>query len=719
MKILPYSVTRREVWDAFLQQTGQCSFQLQRSYMDSHADHYFDCSLMLYEGISQETDYAEEETLSLSNLVAIFPANWVEEERCVYSHQALNMGGLVTLPNKSQSDVLRMMQAMMQYYANLMQARKLVYSPFPFIYHSFPREEDLYALSLANATLVTRSVNSVVRLNTSIRSSYQTKKMVRKAIDSGLYLDRVTSGDDELFHTYWQQLNADPLRANLPPARHTEEQMRLLMQKFPRNIRLFLVRKDEEVVAGTFIFEMSNVVSACYTTSTREAQDLGALDMLFHHLVTERYKHLEYFDFGTSNMRNGELNETLLTYRETFGARTVCYDTYQVDLKNQSLSFLRDAQQTNQQETIPFLSLKQINQAFEPQLSETVTRVTRSGWYLLGRENASFEEAFCHYCGARYCVPVGNGLEALMLILRAYRELLGWSDEDEVIVPANTYIASILAVTQAGLKPVLCEPSLSTLLIDVERIEALITLKTKAILPVHLYGRCCDMDAIQQLAAAHGLKVIDDMAQAHGVRYHGRVGGHLCDASGISFYPGKNLGALGDAGAVTTDDADLARVVRRLANYGSGEKYVNEFAGYNSRMDEIQAAVLTLKLPRLDADNERRRTIARMYDEGIQNPLVTLPSAPKDPEEHVYHVYPIRCVHRDQLKAFLAQKGIETLIHYPIPPHKQQAFAQWNDLSYPITERIHREELSLPISPTLSDAHVKRIIQAVNQFIVN
>lgn len=715
MKILPYTVMRRDAWDEFLQQTGNASFQLQRSYMDSQAERYFDCSLMLYEGLSQETPWADE-AMGLYNLVAIFPANWVEEERCVYSHQGLVAGGLVTLPGATQYDTLEMMRAVMHYYANFMQARRLVYSPAPFIYNRNPREEDLFALSQADARLSTRLLSSAVRVEGERHASLQARKMARRAIDEGLYLDRVNNRDARRLHEFWQLMMSDPLRASLPQPEHSEEQIRELMQNFPRNIRLYTVCKEKRMLAGTMVFEIQHVALACYTMATRDGLEQGALDMLFHHLVTERYNHLQYFDFGPSNGANGELQSVLLRYKEMFGGCAVCYDTYEVDLDVMRQSITAG---NKDEERIPFLSLKQINHQYEPQLSETVSRVARSGWYLLGKENAAFEEAVKAYCGAKFCVPVGNGLEALMLILRGYRELFGWSEDDEVIVPANTYIASILAVSQAGLKPVLCEPSLSTLLIDVELIEELITPHTKAIMAVHLYGRCCDMDAIQMIADKYGLKVIDDMAQAHGIRYKGRVGGNLCDATGISFYPGKNLGALGDAGAVTTNDEALARVVRRLANYGSGEKYVNEYAGYNSRMDEIQAAVLTLKLPHLDAENERRRVIARMYDTGIQNPLVTLPIAPKNAEEHVYHIYPLRCVHREELKAFLAQQGIETLIHYPIPPHKQKAYAQWNEFSYPITERIHREELSLPISPTLTDAQVERIILAVNRFIVN
>ncbi|MGM9675877.1 MAG: DegT/DnrJ/EryC1/StrS family aminotransferase, partial [Bacteroidaceae bacterium] len=283
-------------------------------------------------------------------------------------------------------------------------------------------------------------------------------------------------------------------------------------------------------------------------------------------------------------------------------------------------------------------------------------------------------------------------------------------------VPSNTYIATILAVTNVGLKPVLVEPSLDTYLMDVHNLEEALTSRTRAVLPVHLYGRVCDMDSICGFAHAHGLVVVDDVAQAHGACYHGRKAGHLADASAFSFYPGKNLGALGDAGCVCTDDESLARLIRTMANYGSAQKYVNEVKGYNSRCDELQAAVLNVKLPRLDADNERRRQIALCYDKGIHNPLITKPQLPTHMEEHVFHIYAVRCPARDLLQDFLAEHGIQTMIHYPIPPHKQQAYSEWNHLSYPIAERIHREVLSLPISIMLTDSQVERIIRLVNEF---
>ena len=296
--------------------------------------------------------------------------------------------------------------------------------------------------------------------------------------------------------------------------------------------------------------------------------------------------------------------------------------------------------------------------------------------------------------------------------------MLGWQDGDEVIVPSNTYIATILAVTYAGLKPVLCEPSLQDYLIDPSLVEPLITAKTRVILPVHLYGRVCDMDAINAISHTYGLKVVEDVAQAHGVRYKGKMAGNLCDAAGISFYPGKNLGALGDAGCVTTNDEELARIVRTMANYGSTEKYVNDYKGHNSRMDEIQAAVLCVKLPWLDNDNELRRKIAFMYDKGIVNPLITKPMVARKSEENVYHIYPVRCPKRDELAAYLKQMDIQTVVHYPIPPHKQKAYKEWNGEKFRISERIHNEILSLPISPVMTEEKVKCVIDAVNSFTI-
>lgn len=721
MKIIPYSITRKEVWDTFVDQAMPGMFQLKRDFLDCRPNLYFDCSLMVYEGLSQETTY-EDEAMGLRNLVAVFPASWVEAERCVYSHQSADFAGLINLPEAKYNDVLSIMQAVMLYYESFMQVKRLVYRPFPHIYYTSPSAEDLAAMEKAHARLAHRVMSTAICLKSAEKSTQQgfDRAYSRHGKEShDLYLDHICNGDWDTLHEFWELMMKDKLRENLMATTYSEEEIRTLISCFPRNIKIFLIRKGKEMVAGTFVMEAGTVAQARFTTATKEGIELGALDMLFRHLSCERYRHMEYMDFGPSLTKEGEIHQILMDRKESFGARAVCYDTYEVELDRDVLTAMMP-QQIAETTTrhIPYLSLRAVNQRYEPQLSATVEHVVRRGWYLLGEENKRFEQAFLQHCGAKHCIPVANGLEALTLIFKGYRELLQWDESCEVIVPANTYIASILAISQAGLRPVLCEPSLLTLLIDPERIESLITPQTRAILPVHLYGRCCDMEAINALALKYNLKVVDDLAQAHGVRYRGRVGGNLCDATGISFYPGKNLGALGDAGAVTTNDAELADIVRKMANYGSGKKYVNEYMGMNSRMDEIQAAVLTLKLASLDADNERRRQIANLYNKGIDNPLIIKPNATSAPEENVYHIYPIRCAFRDELQKHMQSRGIESLIHYPIPPHKQRAYAAWNDLSYPITERIHREILSLPLSPVLTDAEAEYIIQAVNQFTV-
>ena len=364
---------------------------------------------------------------------------------------------------------------------------------------------------------------------------------------------------------------------------------------------------------------------------------------------------------------------------------------------------------------IKYLDLKRVNEAYEPALSVAVEKVVRSGWYLLGEQVQSFEKQFAQFCGVSHCVGVGNGLDALRLIFRAYCEMGFMHKGDEVIVPANTYIASILAVSDNGLQPVLCEPDEATLLMDAKRIEALITPATKAIMVVHLYGRAMEMQPINELAQRYGLKVIEDAAQAHGARYNGACVGALGDAAGFSFYPGKNLGALGDGGAVTTNDTELVQVIRALANYGSEKKYVNSYQGLNSRLDEIQAAVLNCKLPFLLPEHKRRVALAKRYLAEIKQPLVQLPIV-TDFEGHVFHIFPIRCTRRDELQLFLRQKGVETLIHYPIPPHQQAAYPHWNNLSLPITTAIHQTELSLPLYPAMLDVEVDAVVAAINAF---
>jgi len=367
---------------------------------------------------------------------------------------------------------------------------------------------------------------------------------------------------------------------------------------------------------------------------------------------------------------------------------------------------------------VPFLSLKDVTALHEAEINEAVNRVVNSGWYLQGEESELFEKHYSEFIGTKYTIGCANGLDALIWIFRAYIELGVMKPGDEVIVPANTYIATILAITENGLIPVLVEPKFNTLEIDDNLIEAKITAKTKAICIVHLYGRCAYTEMIGALCKKYNLKLIEDNAQAHGCKFtDGRMTGSIGDAAGHSFYPGKNLGALGDGGAVTTNDEELANTIRTLANYGSQKKYVFKYTGRNSRLDEIQAAVLDVKLKYLVEDNAKRQSVAHYYYEHINNPLITLPDLLPD-EQNVYHLFPILVEEgkRDALHDYLEQNGVGTVIHYPIPPHKQECYKTWNDISCPITERIAREELSLPIGPAISLDEVAYVVSMINRF---
>ena len=723
MTIIPYSITRKETWDAFVEMSKNGTFLLKRGFMDYHSDRFFDCSLLVYAGISPDGDF-KEKSLTTKDLVAVFPANWDKEQRTVYSHQGLTYGGLIVLPEVTQKEVLDIMQAILQYYRDMMQAERLVYKPIPYIYSSIPSGEDLYALFRAGAKLSRRLVSTCVSMQNPMKMRSSRVQQARKAVDHGFYIDRMTEGDNETLREYWTLLEDVLMTHHNARPTHTLQEMQLLMSRFPKNIKLYIVRHEKSIVAGIIIFECRRVAHVQYMASGDEGRAYGALDLLLRHLINERYKQFDYVDFGTSNEDGGRvLNEGLIFQKEGFGGRAVCYDTYEVNISEvrKSSSKLEEVARgdggvCHTSMAVPYLSLQRISASFEPELTAEVSRVVQGGWYLLGQENKRFSKAFSEFCGAKYCVPTGNGLDALTMILVAYKRMLGWGDDAEVIVPSNTYIASILAVSRAGLVPVLCEPRLEDFLINPDNIEALITERTKAIMVVHLYGRVCDMKPILEVAKQHGLKVVEDVAQAQGVCYQGVRAGHLGDAAGVSFYPGKNLGALGDAGCVTTDDEALADYVSAMSNYGSSEKYVNRMKGLNSRMDEIQAAVLCLKLKRLDADNEARRKVVQAYSEGITNPLITLPSLPSDPTENVWHVYPIRTPERDSLREYLSREGIETMVHYPIPPHQQQAYAEWNDRSYPISEQIHKEILSLPMSPVMTDDEIRRVIEALNKF---
>lgn len=380
---------------------------------------------------------------------------------------------------------------------------------------------------------------------------------------------------------------------------------------------------------------------------------------------------------------------------------------------------------------IKFLDIQKITGSFEPQLSAAISRVVNSGWFLLGEEVSAFEKEYASYIGVKHCIGVANGLDALRLIFKAWIETGEMKEGDEVIVPANTYIASILAITDNRLKPVLVEPDMTTYNLDLSLVEQHITPRTRAIMVVHLYGRACWSEGLERIAKKHKLRIIEDNAQAAGAVWsstlagatvsgpEARRTGSLGDAAGNSFYPGKNLGALGDAGAVTTNDDELAAVVRAIANYGSSRKYVFDYQGLNSRLDEIQAATLRIKLHRLDEDNRRRRQIAQFYHENISNPSIILPEASgangiEKNHGHVYHLFVIRHAERDRLQQYLTENGIQTLIHYPIPPHKQLAYRGWNNLAFPLTEQIHREVLSLPISQVMELEEARFISNVLN-----
>ncbi len=401
-----------------------------------------------------------------------------------------------------------------------------------------------------------------------------------------------------------------------------------------------------------------------------------------------------------------------------------------------------------------YLDLKTVNSLYGDDIREALCRVADSGWYLRGHETARFEEEYARYIGTSHCVGCANGLDALTLIIRAYKELGRLSEGDEVIVPANTYIASILSVTENRLVPVLVEPSIDTLQIDDTLIEQVITSKTRAIMIVHLYGRCAYTARIGDICQRHGLLLIEDNAQAHGCAFGERLTGSLGNAAGHSFYPTKNLGAIGDAGAVTTDDAELAAMVRELGNYGSSRHYVFDHIGRNSRLDELQAAVLSAKLKHLDNMNARRREIADIYINNVCHQEIVVPNShgtygtygtsktygtygtygtngtsktygtsetygtngTSETYDNVYHIFPILSPRRDELKQYLAERGVQTEIHYPIPPHRQRCYPEWNSLSLPVTERIHREELSLPCNPAMTDEEAMHVVALLNSF---
>ena len=365
---------------------------------------------------------------------------------------------------------------------------------------------------------------------------------------------------------------------------------------------------------------------------------------------------------------------------------------------------------------IKFLDLEKINNRFRDEIDSKIKTILDKGWYLQGEENETFTKNFAKYCGTKHCIGVANGLDALNLIIKA----MGFGIGDEIIVPANTYIASILAITQNGCTPVLVEPDINTYNINPDLIEEKITSRTKAIMVVHLYGQAVQMEKVWELAKKYNLKIIEDSAQAHGagINVEGKIKrvGNLSDASGFSFYPGKNLGCMGDGGAVTTNDDELAQKIKAIANYGSDRKYHHIYKGVNSRLDEIQAAVLDVKLKYLDKDNQKRREISKYYRENIKNEKIILPTVYNE-DSHVWHVFVVRTQERDRFQQYLSDNGIQTIIHYPTPPHKQEAYKEWNNLSFPITEEIHKTIISLPISPVMTDEEFKKVVEVVNEYI--
>lgn len=360
---------------------------------------------------------------------------------------------------------------------------------------------------------------------------------------------------------------------------------------------------------------------------------------------------------------------------------------------------------------IKFLDLKKINNRYREEIDSRIKDILDKGWYLQGEENENFTKNFANFCGTKFALGVANGLDALNLIIKAY----DFGNGDEIIVPANTYIATILAISENGCIPILVEPDIKTYNINPDSIEEKITTKTKAIMVVHLYGQAVQMEKIWKIAKKYNLKIIEDSAQAHGAIYQENRTGNLGDASGFSFYPGKNLGCIGDGGAVTTNDEELFNKIKAIANYGSDRKYHHIYKGVNSRLDEIQAAVLDIKLKHLDSDNNKRREISKYYRENIKNSKIILPET-YDEKSHVWHIFAVRTQNRDEFQKYLTEKGIQTIIHYPTPPHKQGAYKEWNNLSFPITEEIHNTILSLPISPVMTDSEIEKVVEVVNEF---
>lgn len=710
MIVIPYSINRKKEWDNFVQTSKNGTFLLERDFMDYHNDRFHDCSVMVYDVVNGGEVTAHDSN-EIGNLLAVMPANWVADEQTVYSHKGLTYGGLMMSETTTTVDVLKIMVAIINYYHSYLQAKRLVYLPIPYIYSTMPSQEDLYGVFRLKGKLTRRLISTVIDREHTLGLRTLRMRGAKKAVENGLYIDRMTDGDRQTLSEYWNILTEVLETQHGVRPVHSMEEMELLMSRFPHNIRLNIVRNAENcIVAGIVVFITKRVVHVQYIAANNEGKQKGALDLLFKKVITEMYPQQQYIDFGNSNEDGGwSVNEGLIFQKEGFGGRAVCYDMYEININN-ALNIVNNAK-SNSINQILYLNLKRLNDQHEPQLSESINAVTTSGFYLLGEWNRKFSQAWAKYCKRMYCVNVANGLDALTLAMLAMKIQRNQTD-GEVIVPANTFIATILAILRAGLTPKLVEPDADSMLLNIEKAESAINGNTIGILPVHLYGRTCDMNALRSIADKNNLWLIDDCAQSHGAELDAKS-----DISCWSFYPGKNLGALGDAGAITTDNEELATIVSQLSNYGQCEKYLNKYVGVNSRMDEIQAAALYIKLQSLDQENSNRRNIAMMY-QGITNPLVKLPKYPKNPLQNVWHIFPLRCTLRNQLQQYLQNNGVQTLIHYPVAPHKQDALKNfhWAQDVLPITEKISREEISLPIDPYMDIQEVERIIKLVNEF---
>lgn len=710
MTVIPYSINRRAEWDAFVRSSKNGTFLLERDFMDYHNDRFHDCSVMVYDVVNGGEVTAHDSN-EIGKLLAVMPANWVETEKTVYSHKGLTYGGLMMSESSTAVDVLKIMRAIINYYQSYLQAKRLVYLPVPYIYCTLPSEEDLYGVFRMKGRLTRRLISTVIDRDCVLGLRTLRLRGAKKAVENGLYIDRMVDGDRKTLSEYWEILSEVLETQHGVKPVHNIYEMELLMERFPYNIKLNIVRNAENnIVAGIVVFITKRVVHIQYIAANNEGKQKGALDLLFKKVISEMYPQQKYIDFGNSNEDGGwSINEGLIFQKEGFGGRAVCYDMYEINI-DEALRLTTDNNK-NKDSNIPYIDLKRLNDKHEPQLSGCINSVTMGGYYLLGEWNRKFSQAWAKYCKRMYCVNVANGLDALTLAMLAMK-IKHHQTNGEVIVPANTFVATILAILRAGLTPILVEPDADTMLIDASKAERAITDDTIGILPVHLYGAVCDMKTFRVIADKYNLWLIDDCAQCHGAELE-----TVSDISCWSFYPGKNLGALGDAGAVTTDDEQLAEIISQLSNYGQSEKYLNRYIGVNSRMDEVQAAALYVKLQLLKTENDNRRNIAMMY-QGINNPLVKLPKYPKIPSQNVWHIFPLRCVVREDLQKYLHKHGVQTLIHYPVPPHRQEAFTNysWTQQHLPVTERIANEEISLPVDPYMSIQDVERIIKLINEF---